>query len=480
MYRRNISHLLYGAAGLLVLFVVYESLVRPSYVRSPEPVPTEEEVSSNQETAPESVPELPPDEPQEPSPKQLRVIDPGGVPDTKYHDRLEDIRDEIEKNNLKEAEAKLAGLPAAMHADSQIRQYLAILWNNLGIEQEKREGTKVSIKAFQKAASFDPKNPTIQLNLAHAYWEQRDPGMTEEFLDRLIALAPAEPFPHVALADILQERDRLGEAARHLDQAADRAANDPSMQLYLGAVTAKVRRAEQNEGRLSRSDGAHFAVKYDGNADQDLWPAVLEILEESYREIGQKFGHFPAKTIVVVLHAKDTFHSVTGSPAWADGLFDPVLGRVQVPTQGALTDRIWLRRVLRHEFVHALLQDQQGLDHNALPTWLNEGLAMQLSGDHWSDMEQLDQDKVPVIPLTALEGGWGDLSSEAASIAYLEANSATRYLINRYGMHEVQQLLVRLKKKQTLATAIQNQLSLSYDQFQARWMEQRQEERRRS
>ena len=63
----------------------------------------------------------------------------------------------------------LVGLPAAMHADSQIRQYLAILWNNLGIEQEKREGTKVSIKAFQKAASFDAKNPTIQLNLAHAY-----------------------------------------------------------------------------------------------------------------------------------------------------------------------------------------------------------------------------------------------------------------------------------------------------------------------
>src|SRR5262249_837412 len=148
MYRRNISHLLYGAAGLLILFVVYESLVRPSYVRSPEPVPTEEEVSSNQETAPESVPELPPDEPQEPSPKQLRVIDPGGVPDTKYHDRLEDIRDEIEKSNLKEAEAKLVGLPAAMQADLQIRQYLAILWNNLGIDQDKREVDTEAIQPF--------------------------------------------------------------------------------------------------------------------------------------------------------------------------------------------------------------------------------------------------------------------------------------------------------------------------------------------
>lgn len=474
MYRRNISNVLYPIAGVLGLFIVYETLLKPANVHTPVPVQTEQE-SSFIETAPEP----PKDAPQEPAPKQLRVIDPGGMPDTKYHEILEAIRDEIEKGNLKEAETKLVGLPAGMLADSQPRIYLAILWNNLGIEQEKHEGTKSSIKAFKKAASLDAKNPVIQMNLAHAYWEQRDPAMTQDFLERLITLAPNEPFPHLALADLLQERDRLGEAARHLDQAADRAGNDPSMQSYLRTVTAKVRRSEQTESRLNSRDGAHFTVKYDGDTDQDTWTVVLDILEEAYREIGQKFGHFPSKPIVVVLHAKDTFQSAIGSPAWADGLFDPVLGRIQIPTQGALTDRIWLKRVLRHEFVHALLRDQQGINNSALPTWLNEGLAMQLSSDHWSDVEQLDQQGVPVIPLTALESGWGGLSGDTASMAYLEANSAAHYMINRYGMHEVQQLLVRLKNKQTLTAAMQSELSLSYDQFQSRWMEQLQHERRK-
>jgi tetratricopeptide (TPR) repeat protein len=473
MYRRNISHTLYAAAGILGLFIVYESVVKPPYVHSPESVPTEEEAP-----AVHDIPlQLPHDEPQEPSPKQLRLIDPGGVPETKYQETLEAIRDEIDKGNFKEAETQLVAAPAAMQADAQVRLYLAILWNNLGIEQEKREGTKVSLKAFKKAASLDAKNPIIQMNLAHAYWEQRDPGMTQEFLERLISLAPSEPFPHVALADMLQEQDRLAEAARHLDLAAELAAYDPSMQLYLRTVTTKVRRAEQTDARLSRHDGAHFTVKYDGNTDQDIWPVALEFLEEAYREIGQKFGHFPAQTIVVVLHTKDTFHSASGSPAWADGLFDPVLGRIQIPTQGALTDRVWLKRVLRHEFVHALLHDQQGLNHNVLPTWLNEGLAMQLSGDHWSEIDELAKQEVTMIPLTSLEDGWGNLSSGVVSIAYLEANSATGYLISRYGMHEVQQLLERLKNKQSLATAMQNQLSLSYDQLQSRWMEQRPEER---
>ncbi len=470
MYRRNISNVLYPIAGVLGLIVVYQAVVKPTYIQTLPPAPMGQDSGVDRPAPPPDPGSEPPhEEPPAPAPKQLRLIDAGGVPNTKHHGTLDAIRVEIEKGNLKTAEAQLLGLPDAIQNDPHTRPYAAILWNNLGIEEEKLEGTKGSVKAFKKAVSFDPKNSVIQMNLAHAYWEQRDPAMNQEFLERLIALAPHEPFPHVALADWLQEHGRLADAARHLDQAAERSADDPSTQAYLRTVSSKVRRTDQMEGRLMSRDGAHFTVKYDGDTDQDTWTVALDILEEAYREIGQKFGHFPSKPVVVVLHPNATFQTNTGSPAWADGLFDPVLGRIHLPTQGALTDRTWLKRVLRHEFVHALLQDQQGMIHDALPTWLNEGLAMQLSSDHWPDVDELRRQGFSVIPLTALEGSWGELPSEAASVAYVEADSATHYLINRYGMHEVQQLLVRLKKKQTLRAAFQSQLSLSYDQFQSRW-----------
>lgn len=475
MYRRNISHLLYMAAGILGLFIVYESWLKPVYVRPPASAPTENESLVDKEPAPESSA----DKLVDPTPKQSREIDPSNLPGTKSQEALAVIRNEIEKGKVKEAEGLLNTLPPAVHSDAQVRSYVAILWNNLGIEQEKRDGTKVSVHAFKKAASLDSKNPVIQMNLAHAYWEQRDPAMTREFLERLITLAPNEPFPHLAIADLLQERDLLTEAARHLDQAIEHAGNDPGTQSYLRAVSAKVRRTEQAEGRLKSRTSTHFKVKYDGEADEDTWMVVLEILEEAYREIGQQLGHFPSKPIVVVLHEKGTFQTITGSPAWADALFDPILGRIQVPTQGALTDHAWLKRVLRHEFVHALIRDLQGLNATSLPTWLNEGLAMQLSSDHWSDLEEFRPGKVPVIPLPALEGSWGGLSSDAATVAYFEANLAARYLINRYGMHEVRQLLTRLKQRQTLTAAMQNQFSLSYDQFQSRWLEQLHEEPRK-
>lgn len=475
MYRRNISQKLFYVACALGLFIVYQAWLKPTYIKAPPP-PQSEQLAH---TPPESIPE-PPRETPTPEPKLTRLIEQTAVPDGKDHQLLEAIRDEIEKGNVKEAEIKLSDLPPSVVSGAKTRPYVAVLWNNLGIEQEKSAGTTSSVKAFKKAASLDTKNPAVQLNLAHAYWELRDPAMTPEFLEQLIALAPNEPFPHLALADLFQERDRLGEAARHLDQAAERAGKDPGIQSYLQAVTAKVRRTEKLEQRLASRDSTHFTVKYDGENDQATWTTVLEILEDAYREIGQKLNHFPSKPIVVVLSAKESFQTATGSPAWADGLFDPVLGRIQVPTQGALTDQAWLRRVLRHEFVHALLHDQLGLNATAIPTWLNEGLAMALSADRWEELDQLRHQHFTVIPLPILEGAWGSLSPDAASVAYLEAYSAVRYMIDRYGMHRVHELLSHLKARQALPAAMQSQLSLSYEQFQSRWMEQLHEQSRKS
>lgn len=468
MYRRNILHISYPVAFLLGLFVLYHAWIKPTYLLAPAPDQLTA-LPGNSQNAP---PEPHRAGPRAPEPQQTRLIDTSGAPNTKHRELLETIRDAIEKGNVREAETKLADLPETLATDKTTRPYLAILWNNLGIQQEKTGGTSLSIKAFRHAASLDGKNPVVQLNLAHAYWELRDPAMTQDFLEQLTVLAPNEPFPHLALANLFQERNQLGEAARHLDHATARAGNDPAVQSYLHTVADKVRRTEKSDARLASRDSTHFTVKFDGEADQETWATVLEILEEAYREIGQKFGHFPSKTIVVVLHASSTFQGETGSPLWADGLFDPVLGRIQVPAQNALANRAWLTRVLRHEFVHALLQDQQGPARSAVPTWFNEGLAMELSGDRWSDLEQITKQEFTLIPLLTLEGTWGRLSPDAATLAYLEANSAVHYLIDRFGMHQVHQLLAHLKARQTFSAAMQSQLSLSYEQFQSRWVDQ--------
>ena len=190
MYHRNIFHILFPVACLIGLFIIYQVWFKPTYPPTPPPGQPDAVVENSQDTPPEPHHDGPP----EPEPKQTRLIDLSVVPDTTHHELLETIRDDIEKGNVQEAEAELAALPAAIAADNTTRPYVSVLWNNLGIQQEKSGGTAVSIKAFKKAASLDAKNPVVQLNLAQAYWELRDPAMTQDFLEQLVALAPNEPF----------------------------------------------------------------------------------------------------------------------------------------------------------------------------------------------------------------------------------------------------------------------------------------------
>jgi tetratricopeptide (TPR) repeat protein len=476
MYRRNISHILSSVGIALVLFVVYHAWFKPVYLPPSESTPAPS--STADKVAPESV--------HHPSPvdqdqvreqrKQMRLLAPGPPPpDHQYADLLRDAQEELEKHQASGARAKLMALPPTALAEAKVARYAAALWNNLGLEHERTGDTKVASQAYAKAVSIEPANPVALLNLAHAYWAQRDPQLTPELLERIITLAPDDPFPHLALADLLQEQDRLVDAAQHLELAASRVQQDPSLRSYLQAVTAKVKRTAQVEQQFSSLSSTHFIVKWDGEEDQTTWMAVLDILEEGYRDIGQRLGYFPQKPIIVVLHTKATFQGATGSPAWADGLFDPVLGRIQIPTQGALTDRAWLTRVVRHEFVHALLHERLGLETGSLPTWLNEGLAMHLAGDPWPDLDQVLSGvvagEIKLIPLNMLEGGWGRFPGELALVAYLEGNSATGYLIDRFGMEKVRELLTALKSRQHISGAIADRLYLPYDQFQRQWVE---------
>ena len=467
MYRRNIRHILGPIAVLISAFIFYQVWLKPHYFHEKLSLPPQVIAENGPAVSP--APLVPHEAGVALEAKRSRTLDPVSIPLPRHSEMLGVIHEELEKRNLVLAETKLRELPSSLFTESATKRHVAILWNNLGILQEKVGGTEVSVKAFKKAVSLDPQNRVVHLNLANAYWGLRDPALTEEFLRKVLALAPDEAFPHAALADLLQERGDLTEAGKHLAQANERIKSDPGLQSYLNAVASKVHHSEKVEEKFVTHKSSHFTVKYDGNEDPATWTTVLDILEEAYREIGQKFNFYPSRPVMVVLLTKDQFPAVTGGPTWADGLFDPTLGRIQIPTQGAATNPVWLTRVLRHEFVHALIHEELGSNGGTIPTWLNEGLAMQLAGDPSQDLQPLTPGEHGLVPLSALEGNWEGLPAENAHIAYAEANAATQYLIQRFGMHKVHEILLQLKARQTIAAAMQDSLRLSYDHFQKQW-----------
>src|SRR5437660_4288123 len=330
------------------------------------------------------------------------------------------------------------------------------------------------IAAFKTALVIDQTQPEAYRNLGRLYIELKDPDLTREFLEKAISVVPDDPWLHLALAEIFYNRDDFGAASTHLDQAVDLVTRYPDVQSAVKALSTKFKGAQKAEQKLLNRQSSHFQVKFEGAEDYEIWGRVLEILEDAYLEIGRQLGHYPSKPITVILLTKQSFQNASGGPAWSDGLFDPVLGRIKIPTAGALTDQAWLTRVLRHEYVHALLHDRMGGRLGAVPTWLNEGLAMQLAGDPWPDLDEIVRGRgrtVTLIPLSNLEGGWGNLPTILAQLAYLEGNSATLYLIDRFGMEKMRELVGQLSKGQSMDTAVADRLFIPYAEFERRWID---------
>ena len=391
------------------------------------------------------------------------------IPVSPYAAALTEIHQMIEQGKNAEAQAKLQALPPEALTDLTVRMNAATLWNNLGVAQTKAGGMAAGLPAYKTSVSINPRNPTAYLNLVIAYWTLKDSALTPEVVEEAMRLSPNDPMPHLILAELLINKDDLANAATHLQQAKDRVAGSPKAQAYLNSLIAKIEKTEKVEQKFLARESSHFMVKYNGDENAAVWNSVLEILEDAHREIGQQLGYYPSKPILVVLHTRETFKSSTGGPAWADGLFDWVEGRIKVPAQGALTDKAWLTRVLRHEYVHALLHDQMGGRSRRIPTWLNEGLAMQLAGDPPPDIPDLVRGQVTLTNLTYLEGPWVGLTGPQALVAYLEGNSATKYFIDRYGMDKVREVLGQLAIGKPFPDAFQDRLFITYDDFQRRW-----------
>jgi hypothetical protein len=514
MRHRSISHILASITVGLTLFILYHAWLKPAWSPPPPPLAASDEQTS---AAPIIEPAHLPDPILLPELQQSRLITPPRIADA----QLQLIGDHLERGQLRETERLLRRLPNKTLKTARHRAYTAAIWNNLGVQQEKYGGADLSVTAFRQAAEMDATNATILLNLTQAYWARRDPAMTQDFLLHVIELAPADPFPRLALAELLIEKGELDAASHQLEETATAARRQPDLEAYSQRLQARLAqmppasapiqvatRRPQGESTAQETAAAptgrgrkasiipvrqnpaaapgapaianvaprqfqertteRFVIRFEGPDDQDTWIRLRAILEYAHQDIARKFGYAPTTPITVVLHTDRQFDDSAATPAGADTLFDETGGTIHVPGRNALDDLALLSRVVRHQFVHAALHRKLGAHRETVPHWLVEGLALLLAEDPWPGVEDAKAGG-PLIPLRTLQDGWTRLAGEQRALAYLEALSATQHLVDRYTMYEVRQLLNLMQAGQTIEAALLKKLSISYDTFERQW-----------
>ncbi|HYN03282.1 MAG TPA: tetratricopeptide repeat protein, partial [Vicinamibacteria bacterium] len=209
--------------------------------------------------------------------------------------------------------------------------------------------------------------------------ETSDWASAESAARDLLARAPSDAEAARGLAYALVRQDRSREAIDLLGGFLDR---DPDPETR--ALLERFQRDQGSETSLDEARLAHFHVRYDGDAHEDVGREVLRVLDRHYATLVRTFSHQPAAPIPVILLSRQSYYDSTGAPAWSGGQYDGFDGRVRLPI-GGLTASLTaeLDDTLLHELTHAFVAD---LSRGVAPREVHEGLAQLMEGKRFQTL----------------------------------------------------------------------------------------------
>lgn len=324
---------------------------------------------------------------------------------------------------------------------------------------------------FQRAIQLKSDESMLYLGQGLVYHRLNDSDRAIESLKQAIALDPRMPEAYKIFGRIYYERDEIEMAIGYYEKGLELDPSDKALMRQL----AKARREETVQTGFQQEASRAFTVKFEGREERETARRVLHDLEEAYRKIGQAISHYPQQPITVILYTNQQFRDVTRTPAWTKGLFD---GKIRVPVAGAAQNPVLLKKVLFHEYTHAVIFElSRGL---TVPHWLNEGIA-----EYFEDQADSHSPSSPdpglhryfrsgqrLVPLSQLHGSFMGLSTTQASLAYAESYSAVLTLIDRFGLFRIKQVFEELGEGKDFASAFSDRFMISYAQFQSDWERQ--------
>jgi tetratricopeptide (TPR) repeat protein len=223
----------------------------------------------------------------------------------------------------------------------------------------------------------------------------------------------------------------------------------------LEALQTRLKKETRAQDGYNEESSSHFTIFYDGYEHGQISREVIGLLEDAYRTIGKELDFYPSDAVTVILYGNKDFFDITQTPSWTAGYYD---GKIRIPVRGAERQPEALRRILFHEYTHAVVRSIT----LRCPLWINEGLAEYFSGGY---REKIGQ----AIPLRSLESSFQGLSAGNAGTAYRESYSAVSYLIEKYGVYRVKELLMALSGGDGLSQAFANSFGVTYDEFVKTW-----------
>lgn len=247
-----------------------------------------------------------------------------------------------------------------------------------------------------------------------------------------------------ARTQLAQDLLRLGESDEGWKLVEQVQTEDPYDVVAYNLATLKDRLKD-----YTTLDTPHFRLHMEKREAVIYGPRVLELLEEARQTLGQKYGWFPPRPVVVeILTRQQDFAIRTFGLPGGDGILGVCFGMVitaNSPAALAGQTTNW-ESTLWHEYCHVVTLE---LTRHRIPRWLSEGISVfeeRQADPTWGNRLNRETRSMIVAseltPLSKLNEAFRNPKSSAHfSLAYYEASLAVEYLVAEHGFPVLRKIL---------------------------------------
>ncbi len=257
-----------------------------------------------------------------------------------------------------------------------LRSFIANTYYRMGLNNQKIKKWETANSYFKKSIKIiDDVFPFLYGRIGYTSYKIQDFDACITFLEEYLKSKP-EDIKATNILSKCYEKNRDFEKALEIknqllyhDDSDYHPSEDDFASLEQQIIT------DYQQDSLSSN---HFTLYYEHTFQENFAEQVFSILEESLKELIDDYGFsYPLRNIETIIYNNEDYDVIRfKDPDWASGIYD---GRIHIPFHPKLlvNRKKKLRRVLKHEIVHALFADIE--KSKRLPYWFEEGLAQRAS-----------------------------------------------------------------------------------------------------
>jgi tetratricopeptide (TPR) repeat protein len=367
--------------------------------------------------------------------------------------------------NFDEALINLLKANSMSPTDESIKKNIASCYTIIG--NRKMADGKISDAVSEfKSALYYSNDPNIRFSKGYAHYRLGEFEDAVYELEKATDSGLSSPDLYILMGKAFYDKGEMVSAISSWKKGAELY---PDNREIKGLLDKAEREAKAEEG-YKKDNTSHFIVQFDAGRDEELGRMVLDVLEEAYSDVNLDLAHYPEGNTIVILYAKRAFKEATLSPDWSGGVYD---GKIRLPIGGIKEITPELKAVLYHEYTHVVIRSMTG--GRTVPTWLNEGMA-DYEGARFAVRDTAELKKAAregrLIPLKRLEGSFSTLSDKESSLAYMQSLSIVNYMVERFGINAVRDILEDIGRGDSVETAVKRALEpygLDYAGLVADW-----------